>query len=299
MDSFGGFPKHITVIGVGLIGGSLSLAIKKRFAEVTITGVDKPTVLRKARRLVVIDRAEPSLHQAVANADLVVLATPVGEIMRLLPDVAKHCPPGTIVTDVGSVKEPIMRLAARYFRNGNFVGGHPLAGSERGGVEAAQSDLLENATYVLCPLPTTPRPSISKLRRFISYLGARPLISDAHSHDGTVATLSNLPQLLAVGIANVAGTKGRELKMSGGGLRDMTRLASSPFDVWEDILSYNRANIKKALRILQTELSAYEHFLRDGKMRGMKRKFARARRVRQIIKRSGDTRTLKQKLSPS
>ncbi len=284
--------KHITIIGVGLIGGSLSLAIKKRFTRVTITGVDKPAVLRKAIRLGLIDRAEPVLRHAVANADLVVLAIPVGEIMRLLPDVAKHCPAGTIVTDVGSVKEPIMRLAARYFRNGNFVGGHPLAGSERGGVVAASGNLFEAATYVLCPSSNTPRALTNKLRRFVSSLGARPLISDARSHDVTVAILSHLPQLLAVGLANVAGTKGRELKMSGGGLRDMTRLASSPFDVWEDILSYNRANIKKVLRIFQLELSAYGRLVSDDSMKGMKRKFARAKRVRQIImKRSGNTRT--------
>jgi prephenate dehydrogenase len=274
--------RRITIVGIGLIGGSLSLAIKKRFPPATVTGVDTPAVLRAAQRLKVIDRATTNVPRAVEDAELVVLAVPVGTILNLLMPVAQSCQSSVIVIDTGSVKDPIVRQAARLFPSGNFIGGHPMAGSEQSGVEAARADLFQGAAFVLCPPSRRSRSSTRKLERFIAALGAIPVVMDAKRHDRIVATLSHLPQLVAVGLANVAGQVGG-LRLSGGGLRDLTRLASSPFDLWKDILTSNTANVQEALRALQEELSGYEKLLQENDMGGMRRKFAMAKRIRAAI----------------
>jgi prephenate dehydrogenase len=214
-------PSRVTVVGTGLIGGSLALALKRAFPQVQISGVDKPEVLERARRLNIIDTIEPT------EPDLVILAAPVGDILKLLDQYAAG---GTLVTDVGSTKSVICRKAERM--NVPFIGGHPMAGLESSGPEAATADLFHNAPYFLCPVQSTPQGAVERMNQIAFAIGASPHTISADEHDRLVAQISHLPQLLSTLLADQTDAN-REF--AGPGLRSMTRLAASPFHVWRDI----------------------------------------------------------------
>ncbi len=250
--------QRITIIGVGLIGGSLALAIKQRFPSIHITGVDKPQVLKRALERHAIDVAESSIARAVSSADLIIIAAPVSAIVNLLPAVAKNIPPHAIVTDTGSVKQVIVKKAERLFPHGNFIGGHPMTGSEFSGIDAAHPLLFQNAIYILTPTRTTKKQSLRSLSKFFSSLDARIFTIDAAVHDSVVAAVSHLPQIAAVALMNTVGKHHphapSHLALAAGGFRDMTRIASSPFEMWKDILSTNQKEVRKALQLYMKQL---------------------------------------------
>ncbi len=280
---------RITIIGVGVIGGSLGLAIRERFRFVRVTGLDRPDVLRKARRRGVVDRAARDLRDAMRDADLVFLATPISSILKLLPVVARYAPRDAIVTDVGSVKRDIVRRASKDFPRGTFIGGHPMAGVELSGIDAAHPLLFENAVYVLTPTPLNPPSIVRRFAKFLVELGARVVILDARVHDEVVSVVSHVPQLTAVALTSVAGklhpsSKGY-LRLAAGGFRDLTRIASSRPEIWGDILSSNRVEIERSLKLLTRELERYRHLLRRGG-RPFSPIFREARRIRGRIPKS-------------
>ena len=250
--------KRITIIGVGLIGGSLALAVKHRFPAVQIIGVDKPQILKRALKRNIIDIAEPSVKRAVHSADLVIIAAPVFAIAKLLPLVAKNIAPHAIVTDTGSVKQAIVIQAQKLFPDGNFIGGHPMAGSEFSGIDAAHPLLFQNAIYILTPIRTTNNTLLRALAKFFTSLDARIITIDPGAHDSIVAAVSHLPQLAAVALMNAVGKQHPDspshLSLAAGGFRDMTRIASSRFLMWEDILTANQKEIGKALRLFINQL---------------------------------------------
>jgi prephenate dehydrogenase len=250
--------KRITIIGVGLIGGSMALAIKHRFPSVHITGVDKPRILKRAVDRKIINIADRSVERAVRSADLVLIAAPVFTIAKLLPFIAKNIQPHAIVTDTGSVKRAIAEQAHKLFPNGNFIGGHPMAGSEFSGIDAAHPLLFQNAIYILTPTRTTDKKSLRTIAKFFSSLDARVFILDPATHDSIVAAVSHLPQLAAVALTNTVGKYHPDapahLSLAAGGFRDMTRIASSRFSIWKDILSANQKEIGKALRLFIDQL---------------------------------------------
>jgi prephenate dehydrogenase len=282
--------KQITIIGIGLIGGSLGLAIKRRLRNMKVTGVDKPRVLRRARQRGAIDVAELNLAKAVSHADLVILACPTAKILQLLPAVAKHSLPTTVVTDVGSVKSKIVRMSGKLFPRGNFVGGHPMAGLEFSGIDAAHPLLFENAVYVLTSTKDTKSTNIKRLIGFLQTLGARVMMMNAETHDTVASVVSHLPQLTAVALMNVAGRRSRtaskHLQLAAGGFRDMTRIASSRFEIWNDILGFNRREIDRALQLLERELKKYRNSLRRRSSSQIKQDFTRARKLRNAIPRN-------------
>jgi prephenate dehydrogenase len=251
--------QRVTIIGVGLIGGSLALAIKQRFPAIHITGVDRPQVLKRALDRHAIDLADNSIERAVRSADIVILAAPVSSISKMLPRVAKNCSPSTIVTDTGSVKQMLVEQAQRLFPNGNFIGGHPMTGSEFSGINAAHPLLFQNALYILTPTHTTKKQSLRMLANFFASLDARIFILDPARHDSVVAAVSHLPQLAAVALMNSVGKHHPDapnhLTLAAGGFRDMTRIASSPFEMWKDILSANQKEIGKVLRLYIRQLN--------------------------------------------
>ncbi|MBN1398035.1 MAG: prephenate dehydrogenase/arogenate dehydrogenase family protein [Bacteroidetes bacterium] len=251
--------QNITIIGVGLIGGSLAMAIRQRFPSVKITGIDKPRVLKRALSCKAINIAGKSVQQAVRSADLVILAAPVTGNLKILPLVAKNCRTETTVTDTSSVKQILVKKAVRLFPGGNFIGGHPMAGSEFSGIEAANPLLFQNALYILTPAPSTKRQSLRRLANFFASLDARIFITDPATHDSVVAAISHLPQIAAVALMNSVGKHHPDapshLAFAAGGFRDMTRIASSPFSIWKDILSSNQKEIHKALNIYIKQLN--------------------------------------------
>lgn len=281
--------QSITIIGVGLIGGSLALAIKQRYPEIRITGVDKSQVLKRALERRAIDIAENSIKQAVRSADLIIIGVPVSSITKLLPVISKNISPHTLVTDTGSVKQEIVKKSERLFPDGNFIGGHPMTGSELTGIDAAHPLLFQNAIYILTPTGRTRKQSVHALAKFLDSLDARVLIIDAAIHDSVVAAVSHLPQLAAVALMNTVGkhhpNAPAHLALAAGGFRDMTRIASSPFSIWEGILSANKKETGKTLRLYIKQLEKLAALINTNPAQ-LAREFKTSQKLRSRIPRS-------------
>ncbi len=280
--------RKVSIIGVGLIGGSLSLALKRANPRITIVGYDKKDVLRRALRRGIIDRAAQNLEVA-AQADVVILAVPVLTILQLIPKIARYVKSGTIVTDVGSVKSEIVKRAKKYFNEDiNFIGGHPMAGSERQGIDAANPLLFTNAVYVLCPRKKIANGVMNRFTRLIETTGAQILFLEPEAHDKATAAVSHVPQLLAVALMNVVSSLNHNnqnvRKLAAGGFRDLTRIASSPYNVWNDILLTNRKEVSRALDRLIQRLKKYKSALKNFQTTYFEKEFVRSRRSREKIR---------------
>lgn len=279
-----GFPTKVAIVGVGLMGGSLALAIRRFCPEIETVGIDFLQVLEKARKLGAIDRGYPpaQLEEGVAEADYVFLATPIRKIIRLIKEVSPLLKEGAVISDLGSTKAEICQAAERSVPNDVcFIGGHPLSGSEGRGIDHADPFLFQNAFYILTPLEGVDEQA-ERLAHLLERLGAIILYLDPQAHDRIVAYTSHLPQLLAVGLTNLVGEEGY-LHMAAGGFRDLTRVASSPYEIWEEILGTNIAPIQEALDALIRELSMLRERLGGG---GLREGFAEAARRRAGIPRN-------------
>jgi prephenate dehydrogenase len=255
--------QRIAIVGLGLIGGSLALAIRQRWSGGLIVAVDRKPVLEAAMRIHAADVAADDLGMA-SEAELIVLAAPVRqnlEVMQRLPEFVRG---PAIVTDVGSTKAAIVERARALPDSLTFIGGHPLAGSAASGIAAARADLFANRPWIL----TTPAPeaALVQLESFVSALGAHTLRMDAAAHDTLVAYLSHLPQLTVSALMHVVGNRvGAEgLALAGRGLRDTTRLAASPAGIWRDVAATNDAALAHALDDLIEVLQALRADLHDG-----------------------------------
>jgi prephenate dehydrogenase len=241
----------VAVVGLGLVGGSLARALRAQ--GYPVLGVDRPAVVSRARRARAISAAA-SLAEAVSGADVVVLAAPPAANLRLLRRVTAVARPGRVITDVGSVKGPIVDEARRLGLKA-FTGGHPMAGAERAGFAASRADLFQGCRWILTPAPGARVPAT--LRRLVRDVGATAVVMNAEEHDRVVAFLSHVPQLVAWAL--LAAAQGdpvarRHRALAGPGYRDMTRLARSPRALWRQILGQNRAAVARALRLLKAEL---------------------------------------------
>jgi prephenate dehydrogenase len=237
---------NVVVIGVGLIGGSLGLALKKKGFTGNIIGVDNPSTLNWAIEKNVIDEgfSREDMATAIPKADLIFICTPIIKVLELLPSIGKYAKPGTLITDVGSTKRKIVETANIHLSaDCDFIGGHPMAGSEHRGVKAADPFLFENATWVLTPSRPIRESVRSSLGDLLELIGAKVLLLLPSLHDEIAAAVSHLPQMASVAMMNLAAGKQKEsphfLKMAAGGFRDMTRIASSPFTIWEHIRETN------------------------------------------------------------
>ena len=244
----------IVIVGVGLIGGSLGLAIRRTHPDIRITGVSSPGAVRSALEMGIITcgYGYGELGDAVKGADLVVLCTPIHRIRDLLALLGTLLEPGVLVTDVGSTKRAIASHAAEVLPLGvHFIGGHPMAGSENRGVLAADPFLFQNAIYVLCPAEGTPVSHIESFSALLGDIGAHVTVMDAETHDRIAAAVSHLPQMLAVALVEMVGGLNSErapyLRLAAGGFRDMTRIASSPFGIWDDIFRTNDDAVRETV----------------------------------------------------
>lgn len=250
----------IAIVGVGLIGGSLGLAFKRVGAVRRVIGVSRSETVERAVALGAIDDGVDygALSAGVAEADAVFLCTPISRILELLPETLAVAKEGSVVTDVGSTKQVICECAREHARSGVvFVGGHPMAGSEGRGIEAADPFLFQNAIYVLTPNDGDEE-AAEGLGSLLSVTGARTLVLDASTHDTVVSAISHLPQLLATSLVGMVGRldtpKGLALRMAAGGFRDMTRIASSPYEMWRDICLTNIDAIRNSASLLHEAL---------------------------------------------
>ena len=255
--------ERIAIVGFGLIGGSLALAIRQRWKGGLIVAVDRKPVLEAAMRQHAADVAADD-RGMTSEADLIVLAAPVRQNLEVREHLPSFVARSAVITDVGSTKAEIVQRARNLPGHLSFAGGHPLAGSAAGGLSAARPDLFSGRPWVL----TTPakEDALGRLEAFIGELGAQPLRMDAGTHDTLLAYLSHLPQLTASALMRVVGEHAREngLALAGGGLRDTTRLAFSPSEIWRDVAATNTRAIAQAL----DELIAVLRQLRDDLAKG-------------------------------
>jgi len=242
--------RRVAILGTGLIGGSFALALRKHFPEITTVGYDRADRLERARG--VVHEIAAGLPSAVRGADLVYVALPIGAIIEALPAIAASAESGALVTDAGSTKTAICKMASAYFQSGaEFLGGHPMAGKEHSGVEHADADLFRGAHYVLIGSGENPSERAQKFLSVLGAIGAEPSWSDADTHDWAVGIVSHLPQLVALALARVVQDEtdetGLPVSLAGPGLQDTLRLAGSPYTVWRDILLTNKDNVARAL----------------------------------------------------
>jgi prephenate dehydrogenase len=240
----------IGIVGLGLIGGSVALAARQIWPTALVIGVDNKDVLETAMRLHAIDVAADD-PVVLAEVDLVILAAPVKQNIALLGELDVHVRQAAVVTDTGSTKRAVVEAARALPPKFTFIGGHPLGGGAKGGLEHARPDLFKGRPWLLTP-SREGGDAFEKLSAFIRALGAEPRALDAATHDRVLAFLSHLPQLTASALMQVVGDGvGREgLALAGRGLADTTRLASSPPEIWRDIAATNADEIGPALDVL-------------------------------------------------
>ncbi len=291
--------RQITIIGCGLIGGSFGLAVRKHGFHGSIVGCDREPVLAEARRRGAIGAACADPAEACRGSQLVLLATPVGAIIDLLERLGPMLPPETLLTDVGSTKTEVLARACAVFGNAageRFLGGHPMAGKEHGGIEHASPDLFQDAAWILTPFPgqNLLAGSCNALVVLLETIGARILTMDAAAQDRLCAWVSHLPQFMATALAATlveefgeprpdAGESPASTDVSlsdvhavgGRALREMTRVASSPHSMWRDIAITNTTNIEDVLLRLEQRLAHLRENLRSPELRA---EFDRANR---------------------
>jgi len=288
--------EHVTIIGVGLLGGSVGLAIKARDPEIRVAGVGRRrSSLESALAAGAIDSADLDPAQAVRRSDLVILATPVGAFERHLRAIAPVLHRRAMVTDVGSTKAAVVRSAQRVLgKGGPFVGSHPMAGSEQKGVAFARSDLFAAATCILTPTAHTPGKLTRRIVRFWEALGMRTVQMSPSAHDRAMARVSHLPHVLA-SLLMTLPNKG-DLDISASGFRDTTRLASGDPEMWRDILLTNRKAIIAAIDTFDESLMHLRDLLELADVPGIEKFLtgAKKRRDSTIAPRLRDRRTAAQ-----
>ena len=255
--------RRVTIIGLGLMGGSLAMALQEK-SDSIITGIDaSPEVMREAENRGVIHQSAPNLKAAVEDAALVVLAVPVGAYSKIIQEIGVSLREGTVVTDLGSVKNPALTAAASLPEPGLFIGGHPLAGSEKGGLAAATPYLFENAYYFLTPNEDTPEQLMNRMKTWVSTLGAFPIMVSATVHDRILARTSHFPHITASLLTAVIAEEDEMMvPFTGSGFRDTTRIASGNPYMWEEILYLNREELNDCLRKLEVKVKEMRQALR-------------------------------------
>lgn len=238
--------KHVTIVGVGLLGGSLGLAVKKRFGALVAGVGRRQSSLDEALACRAIDTAHLDAAEIVGRSDLVILATPVGAFESYLKAVAPRLKKGAIVTDVGSTKQQVVRWAKNILGPaGPFVGSHPMAGSETKGPNHAREDLFRAATCVITPDARTPRRAVTYVEQFWRELGMNVVQMSAAEHDKAAATISHLPHALSSLLMLLPQKK--HVALAATGFRDMTRLAGGDAEMWRDIFLTNRQAVLGAI----------------------------------------------------
>jgi len=272
----------VAIFGVGLIGGSIALCIKGQ-PNIKVVGYsNRQSSCDKYVQRGVVDEATTSVEAAALDADFIFLCVPVGLLSDYMEQLNQlPLKQGCIITDVGSTKSSVMRASQIFEHKAvSFIGGHPMAGSERSGVEAASSRLLENAFYVLTTHDGTAEAAIQKLVELLSYTRAHIVYADADEHDNIVGAISHLPHLIAVGLVNQIRSynesNGLYELLAAGGFRDITRIASGDPPLWRDILIDNKQVLLRLLKDWQSEMLSFVEMLENSDGAGIEEAFSRA-----------------------
>lgn len=268
--------KQITILGTGLIGGSLGMALRASGFTGRIVGCDRQAVLDRARAMRAIDLGTEDPVEAIQGSDLIVMATPVGAVIDLIERIGPLASPNALITDVGSTKKEIVDRARSVFGENamqRFIGGHPMAGKEHSGLENAESRLFTNAVWLLTPQAgqEIDKGKIKEYRDLLEGIGARIIRMDPDRHDRLCAWISHLPQMISTALAGALveefGANQDVHAIGGRALREMTRIASSPYSMWRDIAYTNAGNIDHALHQLEQRLAHIRENLKSPMLR--------------------------------
>ena len=268
--------RQITIVGTGLIGGSVALALKKYGFAGRIIGCDREAVLERAKSARAIDECVPDPALAVRGSQVALLATPVGTILDLIERIGPALAEGTLLTDVGSTKGEIAARAQAVFgveAATRFLPGHPMAGKERSGIEQADADLFQDAVWLVTPVPgqNVEAGLSGEFLGLVRSIGARVIVLELARHDRLCAWISHLPQMLSTALAATVldelGDDPELLAIGGRALRETTRIASSPYSMWRDIALTNTENIEEALMRLEQRLTHIRENLRTPELR--------------------------------
>ena len=292
--------RQVTIVGTGLIGGSLALALKRHAMADRVVGCDRPAVLDAARARKAIDDGREDPRQACEGSDVVVLATPVGGIIDLIERLGPVLPPTTLLTDVGSTKEKIVDRARAVFgdrASERFLPGHPMAGKEVGGIEHADEGLFHGAVWIFTP-PSSGTGGTSKIplhrpprgqsaeyakqyRDAVAAFGAKVMDMDPARHDRLCAWISHLPQFVSTALAAALkeefGQDADVQAIGGRALKEMTRLSESPYSMWRDIALTNESNVQQAIQKLEQKLA---HLRENLRTKQLAEEFERAKEFR-------------------
>lgn len=278
----------LVIIGVGLIGGSFALALRKANMVKQIIGVGRsPANMQKAVDQGVIDESTNDLASALNKADAVLLAIPVGQTLRIMSDIAPHLQPDTVITDAGSTKQDVIAAARLYLGHSlaHFVPAHPIAGAEKSGISAAKIDLFRNKHLVLTPITETNHDAIERVKVLWQACGANVTRMSADEHDQILAATSHLPHILAFALMNhlsqnTASNPDHLLRFAGSGFQDFTRIASSSPEMWRDICIANRDALNIQIEAYQQELALFKEMLKENNTKGLEEAFSHAQTTR-------------------
>jgi|SRR5271165_376596 len=276
--------RQITIVGTGLIGGSLGFALRQQGFTGTIVGCDKRTVLETALERKAVDRAEADLERAVVGSDVVIFATPVGTILSQFEAIAPTLPATTLITDTGSTKQKFVERARMIFgaeAGKRVLPGHPMAGKEFSGVEHADASLFQGAVWLITPIVADQQytPLQEEFTALLTAIGARIIVLDPERHDVVCAWISHLPQMISTALTSVLheelGDDETVMQIGGRALREMTRIAQSPYSMWRDIALTNGDNIEDVMLRFEQQMTHLRENLRGPGLREM---FERANR---------------------
>jgi prephenate dehydrogenase len=254
----------VAIVGVGLIGGSIGMALRQRKLAGRVIGIGRrQESLRTARRVGAVDHTTVDVEKGVAEAELVVVCTPVGRIAEDVRKAAMNCPEGILITDAGSTKQTIVAdLDQGLPRGCRFLGSHPLAGSEKAGAAFARADLFDGRIAILTPTKNTRAEDFDFLEEFWEALGSVVVQLSPEEHDRALALTSHLPHLVASAL--VSSVPEKYFRLAGPGMNDTTRIASGDAELWAQIFALNRDNVLNALEQFSANLSALQSAVRDG-----------------------------------
>jgi len=279
----------VALVGLGLLGGSIGLAIKEHTPGITTTGFDRdPDVRDAAKRRGLVDQVCDSIGAAVAEADLVILCVPVGAMEETAAAMADAVPPGAIISDVGSSKQSVALALAKALPRHTIIPAHPVAGTEQSGPEAGFASLFTNRWCILTPPDGADQDAIAALSDFWAGLGAKVELMDAEHHDLVLAVTSHIPHLIAYTIVGTASdledvTRSEVIKYSAGGFRDFTRIAASDPVMWRDVFLNNKSAVLEMLGRFSEDLTALQRAIRSGDGETLHDLFSRTRAIRRSI----------------
>jgi prephenate dehydrogenase len=278
--------KNITIIGIGLIGSSFALSIKKQGFKGKITGIGRREEnLIRAKEREIIDDYSTVHAEGVRDADLIVLASSVGQFEHIVRCIKDNIKAGAVVTDVGSVKAEIVKKLEPLMPDGvSFVGGHPIAGKECSGINAASAELFINAKCIITPGENAKKDAIDKVVDIWNKIGTKTMFMSPEEHDSIFAAVSHLPHVIAYALVNAILEIDENIMHYGGkGLKDMTRIALSSTGLWRDICAFNREEILKALKKFSSSVSVMTKLFEESDWAGLEKEFTRAKEARKLI----------------